>query len=283
MAPAGHPDADGRPPRLGHEFDRRRRDVHPGRHAHRQPEPRRPAPAHDADGLRGADQRHADAGRHLAQSGHQLRADRQRGGRLQFLLLHAVRHPHPAGEHSLHEFRAALAGHGNSGRCPGAGPAENEKMGQALPACRSRISGQRAARFAPVGKNTRRSGPDKPDRRADHSDRARGRPHPATAGAHPGHHPPGRGRAAARPRSADRRRGGAVRTVQGRPVAEFGTLFHRPFAGCRPGRGDSPGRLPLRAQNGRRGRTSRPLRADGGRRPPRQGGARTVQPAPDRC
>ena len=72
--------------------------------------------------------------------------------------------------------------------------------------------------------------------------------------------------AAARPRSAGSGCGGAVRTVQGRPVAEFWTLFHRPFAGCRPGRGDSPGRFTLLAQNGRRGRTARPLRADGGRR-----------------
>ena len=109
LAPVEHPDADHRPPRLGHEFDRGRRDVHPGRDAHRQPEPRRPAPAHDADGLCRADQRHDDAGRHFAQSGDQLRVDRQRGGRLQFLRLHAVRRPHPAGEHPLHAFRAALA------------------------------------------------------------------------------------------------------------------------------------------------------------------------------
>ena len=140
-----------------HELDGRRGDLHPGRAAHRAEHRRGPEPADDAALLRGADQRHADAGRHGAESGRQQRARPPRRGGLPLLQLHALR---PAGAgpgHPLHALRTPLARRRRAARRPRRRPAaEPPRVDRAVQARGPRVPAARDGAVAAGGQDARR-------------------------------------------------------------------------------------------------------------------------------
>ena len=103
-------------------------------------------PADDAAELRGADQRHADAGRDGAEPRGQRRARPPGRARLPLLQRDAVRRAGAGPRHRLHAVRAALArGDDRRGHLRRA-PAEPARLDRAVPARRAGVSGTRARR-----------------------------------------------------------------------------------------------------------------------------------------
>ena len=273
--PAGPADGGGRRARRHHELDRRGRDLHSGGPAHRAEHRHRAEPADDAAELRGADQRHADPGRHGAEPRGQRRAGPPGRGGIPLLQLHALR---PAGadpRHRLHAVRAALAGRDDRHERSGTAAPAPARVDRAVPARRPGVPGARDIRLAARGQAARGAVAAR-GRRERSGDRAqpqiRHRPDPpdgtdAAAGRrHPGPRRPGAGR---------RDRGAAARVRARRQAARRGrSVLHRPLAGDRHGRGHRPGRIEAGRPDRASSRGALGIRADGDRPAPRAGGAR---------